>query len=519
MANLIINLGTSDISVKVQGEEFFFPVMFNRNEPNDTEDLTDEEIFIWRKDGTTSYIATYICPELGIKIESKNNRDTYSFRDLTQELLTRYQQDPDHWHSRIRPCRVWGVIQDAVQNFAVTKVYFIVTNQPEEEVTGRLSDTVHLFELLKLWFNREEVAIEFIEKAITFKAIHQDELFNYYYKIFTDIPLSEEILVSIKGGTNQMQTALKMQAIATGFSKLLFIDPELKVSKFLRGEPSGTKITSFWKYTRTQRYQNVNLLLERWDFGGALIVLEDWQRTQRFLNKNIDDPELFRNSNIVASAVQVLELACDCLELNQDRMLEIQKNTSKRPREVSTKFLNQIIEYDKLLNVYTQCLLYWKLNRVANFLYRLSTFYDLVLYQVRVRNNSRGPVLTGDRFQKRAMIEQYIQGGLRPHWEVIAKYLDQLNFWVTIRNELVHDARGVVKEGMRLKFEEQKQYREATCQSHEITTVMTKLLQVENGWLLQKPHYLTDFVDKNRYYLYAEAHEWVIQKLMTDGLA
>jgi len=76
----------------------------------------------------------------------------------------------------------------------------------------------------------------------------------------------EAILVSIKGGTPQMQTALRLQAVASTISKQLFIDPQLSVKNILHGQPSPCQLTAYWKYMRNQNYKTVETLLERWDF-------------------------------------------------------------------------------------------------------------------------------------------------------------------------------------------------------------------------------------------------------------
>ncbi|MFM7790625.1 MAG: hypothetical protein ACKO90_21720, partial [Microcystis panniformis] len=68
------------------------------------------------------------------------------------------------------------------------------------------------------------------------------------------------ILVNVKGGTLHQKTALKIQAIASDFKNLLFIDPILDLNQLLEGKNSECQLTSYWLYQRNQKYQTVKLL-------------------------------------------------------------------------------------------------------------------------------------------------------------------------------------------------------------------------------------------------------------------
>ena len=126
-------------------------------------------------------------------------------------------------------------------------------------------------------------------------------------------------MISIKGGTPQMQTALRIQAIASSLAKQLFIDPKLSIKQVLAGEASECELTSYWRYMRTQRYQSVKLLLdERWDFDGARQILKDWSKVLEFLDKRQISKEinLSNAKTRIKKIVQALNLGVNYLNLD-----------------------------------------------------------------------------------------------------------------------------------------------------------------------------------------------------------
>jgi len=130
MATLIANIGTSDLTVKIQGFEYYIPVGFDRDrdEPNEVaEDLTEDEKVIWERNSREDFIANGLCKELGVEVRGQG-RNAYSFRELTEKLLAAYQREPDFWQERIRPGRIWGVIHTAIEEFSVKKINIFVTN-------------------------------------------------------------------------------------------------------------------------------------------------------------------------------------------------------------------------------------------------------------------------------------------------------------------------------------------------------------------------------------------------------
>ena len=273
MAILIANIGTSDLAVKI--EEYFIPVGFDRSEPNiniDDPALTDDQKDMWNEQKLRHFFVTdSLCQELDVKVNLDNPRNPFSFLELTEKLLNAYEKDEEKWHSRIRPGRISGVIKTAVEKFKVKDIYIFVTRQEPLHP----QDSIYLFQILQKWFKKQD-NIHLIPEIIPtdIPAVDLDKLLNYYYSVFVKyISSDRELLISLKGGTPQMKTAISMQAFASSINKQIFIDPILSPAKILAGEPSECELTSYWRYMRNQKYQDVKVLLEkRWDFDGAIPV-------------------------------------------------------------------------------------------------------------------------------------------------------------------------------------------------------------------------------------------------------
>lgn len=197
MAILIANLGTSDLTVQV--EDFFFPILQRDFMNVDLSELSQEEREAWEK-GQRDFFVTGLASELGI---SEKN---FTFREISRKLLDSYRDNPELWHHRIHPGRIWGAIQKALE-FQVKQVHLFVTNQPESATKGYPTDTIHVFEILKLWLTRQGLNLELHKQEIPqhISPVQEDQLFEYYYDFFTrlisQINNDPVILVSIKGGT------------------------------------------------------------------------------------------------------------------------------------------------------------------------------------------------------------------------------------------------------------------------------------------------------------------------------
>lgn len=212
MTVIIANIGTSDLAIKI--DDYYYPVRFDRSEPNiDYSDLTDNEKSAWQQ--REAFIKDFICNELKVPLDSNGD---FSFREFTSKLLEAYSHEPKTWHQRIRPGRILGVIQASQEpKFQANTAYIFVTDQLATVKQGYPSDSIHLFDILSKWFELELYKLKLKKIVIpqTISAIDQDGLLDYYYKFFVnEINNNETVLISIKGGTPQMQTALKIQAIA-----------------------------------------------------------------------------------------------------------------------------------------------------------------------------------------------------------------------------------------------------------------------------------------------------------------
>lgn len=519
MAILIANLGNSDLSVKLNEFDFYLPI-FERREPNQkTSHLTTEELDVWNE---KNIYAGMLCEELKVEypISPKTGEPEISFLEFSKKLLHFYKNDFSSWHDRIRPGRIGGTILEAKNKFNVRNVYLFVTKQ--EPI--HKSDTFYLMEILKLWFKREynnEITIQEIPVNIAVNEI--DELLDYYYNFFINhIKDDEPVLVSIKGGTNQMQTALKMQSLASSVSRLIFIDPQLDISKSLAGEFSDCQLTSYWRYMRTQKYQTVKLLLDEnhWDFNGAIQILQSWKAVLKFLIQHevVNSQEISDNNQFLSKVIKTLNLGINCFNLDiKSAQYFLHKNSQLA---ISSTIINEIKNYDVNLNLYTQCRIYWQINQIANFLSRTSSFYESILVSIakKIRCYDRDHFNKNlkNRYEKIEFIESKIRlnniSEQIQHWEEVVDCLESLEFWCIQRNNLIHSAEGVSKEKMQELFEQEKHKKPQTCAPHLILQKMSTILVNDLGII--KREYKHKFVDENQeYYIYSAVKNWVVQTL------
>jgi hypothetical protein len=559
MAILIANIGTSDLAVQV--DDYYFPVGFERNEPNiDYSGLTPDEDAAWK--GRKEFVEQDLCRELGLA--------KYTFREFTHKLRDAYQKHPEEWHQRIRPGRIWGAIAEAKERFKVKTAYIFVTDQPPG--LGHDSDSVYLFDILQHWFSRQmgnAIELKAVPIPKNIPAVDQDGLLYEYYKFFKHLDKDEQILISIKGGTSQMQTALRVQAISSEISKQLFVEPRLSIKKVLAGEYSDCPLTSYWQYLRTQKYQTVQLLLEqRWDFGGAIKILANWESVLKFLKKYIADEQLVWNDKLMDRVIKSLEIATYCFNLDIKTAHKVLQESQEL--QLSPELVSQVSNYDPLLNLYTQCRIYWDLDQVANFLARMTSFYEETLYQVNQRldgehyfegnldkwnlntgvmrqdmgedlwklfkeleggystklqhqNLQREPIVQlMNRYIKRGFIEVLVKFRPNPQeavfWQEMLGLLKSLDYWVVQRNHLIHSVEGISKQRMRELWQNRSERDAEACPPNKIQQVMTQILH--SGFRIVGEDYRRQFVgEKVDYYIYSEVKQWVIAKLLNEGLA
>lgn len=558
---LIANIGTSDIAVEMSGH--YIPIGFNRDEKNAgfKEEPTNDERLIWEDEVfRNSLIVSELCRELNVNVTSIKGKDTFSFRELTFKLKEAYENDPATWHPRIIPGRFWGVLERATnQPFNVKKAYIFVTNHPITEVKGYPSDTIHLFDILKLWCKREFPSLTLKKQEITFVAVDQDRLYQHYYHFFNCLTENDKILVSTKGGTPQMKNALKIQAIASGIASQLFIDPDLCKTKLLRGRPSECNITAYWQYMRTQKYKTADLLLKmRWDFDGAVKILEEWKNYLNFVNNHKASPEIILTPSMttVNQVIKALSVAVDCLNLD---IPSAKKTFENNPNiEIFTDWDKQISKNteSQLLNLYTRCRIYWELKQAANFLASMSSFYEEVLYRVLQIYNGEvffdssrpgkwylikekvvqtmgqkkwdeflplcdrwnGKFQLKDRPSKRIFVEVLVN--YRQHqiqdWQIVCHTLKSLDYWIKKRNEMIHGASGISIQRMHELWEqEHSNQNPMPPKPNKIVEVMAEICQSPLSIL--KQDYQQQYVGGKDYYIYSKVRQWAIAQLMEDA--
>lgn len=565
MAILIANIGTSDLSVKIQGLEYYIPVGFDRDEPNAiVEDLSEDENVIWERNTREDFIANELCKELGVEVRPKDKgRNTYSFRELTEKLLAAYQQDPDSWQDRIRPGRVWGVIHTGIEEFSIQKINIFVTDQDPPHP----QDTCFLFEIIKLWIERhlQQQDIIFLKRMIpkSIKPNHQDLLLNEYYRFFIDnVEPDEVVLVSIKGGTPQMQTALRLQSITADLPKLLFLDPVLSKRKVLVGEPSSAQPSSYWQYQRTQKYRVVTQLLDRHDFAGACKILKDWQSILSFqIEQNILSKSQLRSSRkIVNAAIRGLEVADSLMNLDiEAARISTQEMELDLTSNLDTQIHNAINNYNTLLNLYAQCKIYEQNQQISHFLSRMSSYCEEILDEAIKQlggNRYLKPATVGSRVEiqeiKKLLPDDQLNllNSLDFEWNgkyakiiyrdskinfltillairkntgkgetqednLLSQLLSQirsLKFWIDRRNDMIHDSQGFSSK--RISELNQDSAKTGACLFQDILPVLSQMLK--SPLLKLSNVYKQRFVEGVDLYLYTDLSDWVKEKLLLD---
>lgn len=469
MTVLVINLGTSDLSVKLESEasKNFIVIEFPSitNLPAKLAQLTEDEKKIWYNQ--KNLILTHLCPEIGLEVV--NNQ--YEFRALTKKLLQAYQANQEFWYSRITFSRIRGVVETAINKYKVKTIYLVVSDQIDEFY----QDTVHAFEIVCLWLKKA-----FADKSLEIKSWvidptiklneDADKLFDSYYDLFKTIGKPSQMLISIKAGTPQMQTALRIQAIGSDTQKLLFIDPELDPRKILQGQPSECQITCYWRLIQKQKYATVKLLLEkRWDFAGAREILKEWQETLKFFIENIQDNDIQSDEEKLKNIIADIDLAVNCFNL-------------------ATKVNRDGDNLNIWLNLYTQCRIFWQLEEIANLLTRLGSFYELILKELLkifegeqylinniidkgIIDRTKMPEALWKALEKAAdkkiidptykldnrySLLNFVEALIYfknnktqvSAWKTLVAALKKINYWCDKRNQLIHKAQGISLQTM-----------------------------------------------------------------------
>jgi hypothetical protein len=527
------------------------------------------------------YILPCFAERAELNVQMREPRGTqlpFEFVDLTENLWQAYQDEPEKWRERLYPSRLLGVVEKAQAQFDVKDIKVFVTKQePIHE-----SDSFYLFNILKQWFEDcEDIRLtsELIPATIN-PSRDADELANYYYKQIQAIDRQDILLISRKGGTPAMSNTLNQQVILSSIErKIILIDPQLAVDRILSGQVSNCELTSYWKYIRVQKYEAVKQLLERWDFDGAIEILKDWQKYLKFLiEQEVIDRDIENSSELIRLVLQRLDIGRTYFNLDSDL------DRSLSYRIASGDDLGNIKEikdqYSKVLNLYTQCIILWDLNQVANFSFRMSSLCEEILhdsldnlgaakyfnkqqyphdwyitksqvestlwntfYQLEIQANPHTQLnywkwnekpsykLPG-RFSKRnflsALIEFRGNSTEQTAWQAIENHLIQLDYWIDLRNSLTHSAQGFSKKSMadslahdRNLYQRGDRDRTAeransACKRDDILPTLTSMM-TQMSVLLGRD--VSPYIGlQEPYYIYSDIKQWVLDKLQQEGL-
>ncbi|NEO75658.1 hypothetical protein [Moorena sp. SIO4G3] len=579
MAILIANIGTSDLAIQlpIVGENYYLPIDFLPDEPNLKEQqaaLTPERSIIW-KDQRKYIEGEHLYQELGFEVGVKQTS-----RKLTEVLFNQYQANPDYWHPRLMPVRIGGAIKKAISLGAKKAYIFVTDQQSDNQPEGHQKDTIYLFDILDKWLKEEgwEFSLEWKIIPADIPGNDQDRMLGYYYQALNEISKAEGIdqtsseeelvLISTKGGTNQMKMALQIQTMAASFKNPIFLSPDLSIDGILDGKLSDCNLFSYWRYRRSQKYQTVKKLLNRWDFDGGIQILKDWVETLDYLiTQGIEVQTVSDNKSDIELVIKAMEIGLYCFNLDISGAQKLIKRKEKDNLGVVAEIKDK---YYKWLNLYTQCRIYWELNLIANFLSRMTSFCEETLHKLMGelgkkyfdQNKPNNWVLNRDivdekivdylvsketfnneelkcwkdkqkgyrdyklknRFRKRNFVDALIQFRENSKeielWQTILQSFKKLDYWVEKRNYMIHSAKGVSKARMSEILDKDREAGSenalVACDSNQILEEIMTINRL-TCQLLNKPE--TSFVDLNgRYYIYSDVKDFVIKKLMTDCL-
>ncbi|MGF1673900.1 MAG: hypothetical protein ACFCUV_09475 [Rivularia sp. (in: cyanobacteria)] len=597
MSILITNIGTSDLAIQItinnpnpefsiNGQKYYLPIdtLWEPNQDKTALSSEEEEIYDHPQ---TYFKSSGLYKELKFPDDAKPTS-----RELTEKLLQAYKNNPDVWHSRIRLPRILGVIKKAI-DMNVNQGYIFVSNQTSEKLPhGHEKDTLFLYDILKLYIDKAEINFDLICEYIpaNIPLNNSDLLFDYYSGFFNHIHAQKEeeiMLISIKGGTNQMKTALQLQAMSvSAINRLLFVNPQLSIKNVLLGLSSECQIESYWRYMRTHKYQTVRLLLERWDFDGAIQVFKDWQdyldylKTQGIIDQNnVEQSREF--SNLVSSALK-FSRSCSNLDFQTatritQQGIELAVNYSDNIQKDFSTFKNFTDVYYKdfkyrLLNLYTLNRIYRQLEQNALFLTLLSSFCEEVLHGLILKWDGNAnywrekpesakfelnvPALKenklelwdnfvtlqrkneytqnfgdrdirfyklGNRYNKRNFAESIVKYRNQEQeiqaWNQLSLILQQLDFWIDKRNDLIHSAKGLSWELMQelYNYYSPESGDVQPCKPDEILPLMANILK--NNLINLGNENVNTFVGKEaNHYIYSFVRNWVVNQLIEDGL-
>lgn len=522
MSILIANVGTSDIAIKVDAH--YLPLGFDRNEINlKAPDPSTPEGISWHE--RKSLVENKLSETLRLPPKTR-------YRHICKALLAAYKKDPDCWHPRISIGRILGIINSVLKTETqeqskkiVIQIYLIVTDQPETEEFGHPNDSVHAFDIIQQWLERENSKLplkeyqklELQKKVINVPAINEDLLHEYYYNLFQEFGPNDTLYLSVKGGTTQMQQALKVQALASNTKAQIFLSPRPDVIKILAGQPSDCQPIVYWRYQQNQRFQTVNLLLQQWDFQGAALLLQAWQESLQSLitEEQSKLQEYFQQIDKVLYGLN-LAVAHLNLDLKSTVGYACKVDILKTLLEHYSSDGNDSIDSGSL---YAQCRIYDDLGQIAHFLIRLGSFYET---SQRSCIKKLGGTCTRQIDKNRKTRGEYIQQLMAEKYQMMENHPDpmffweKLDFWYKNRNQIAHNALGINADRIQEVYDQRKDIDTAACPYDEILLTMQQILhEIDRIDCAEESKTIMQAMPYDDYGLYGAIREWAIATLQT----
>ncbi|MBE9176919.1 hypothetical protein IQ225_19175, partial [Synechocystis salina LEGE 06155] len=353
---------------------------------------------------------------------------------------------------------------------------------------------------------------------------------------------------------------------ASSFPFVFYLEPVLNLVSILKGQPASCSLKIFWRRERSLNYQTANLLLSQWNYAGALKILEQWSSKLSMLCEYkldaSDIEELNKSQSNLSKILEALRIADFCFNLDmkqvQSQTIQWQNKFGELPPDLTklTKPINSE-NYNIILNLYTQCRIFWEIDQIANFLARMQSFYEAVLKQLlsslemdsyididkntgnwnpndqkitnqdltryitKFRNDQKKnghPVRNlSSRISQKILIKCFIGSFSTKDQRLtneILKCLDELDYWCVQRNNLIHRAKGISKATMQELDEEKRTFNKNSCESDKICSVMANICK---NPLCAIPQELREnYVEPSlNFYLYSNARSW-IQELLRE---
>jgi len=171
----------------------------------------------------------------------------------------------------------------------IDKLYLVVTDQPES-VPQRVDDTVYAGKILKKYFE-DECDFDFEILRYEMNPSKKDETYEFFGKKFSEILDLEkdELYVFVSAGTPGINTALQHQAfnLLPERSHILQLK-EATEAELQEGKMSEVIEVSTEPFIRDIIFNNINILINRYDYSGAKSIAEKFKDKVQISEKVID---------------------------------------------------------------------------------------------------------------------------------------------------------------------------------------------------------------------------------------